>query len=254
MQLERRFFHGGEKNLAPPPGRLFSGVRWGDMLRTSVAPTGSLQPPGHKGRSVSPDAEPKGLPVRPTMHETSATLLQRLLDHGDDDAWTRLTHLYTPLIRANLGRHLPQAADIDDLTQQVFTVVLEKLPEFRHSGRPGAFRAWLRGICVNRVRMFWRSRPASVPDPEAALRQLEDPDSALSRQWDREHDAFVFRRALEMIEGEFKPSTWQAFRRLALDNAEPEVVAAELGLTANAVFIARSRVLRRLRGEFAGLL
>jgi RNA polymerase sigma-70 factor (ECF subfamily) len=188
------------------------------------------------------------------MTNTSATLLQRLLDHGDDDAWMRLTHLYAPLIRANLRRHLPQEADVDDLVQQVFTVVLKKLPEFRHSGRPGAFRAWLRGICVNRVRMFWRTRPATVPEAEAALQQLEDPNSALSRQWDREHDEFVFRRALAMIEGEFKPPTWQAFCRLALDNAEPEVVAAELGLSVNAVYIARSRVLRRLRKEFDGLL
>jgi RNA polymerase sigma-70 factor (ECF subfamily) len=188
------------------------------------------------------------------MTNTSATLLQRLRNHGDGDAWTRLTQLYTPLIRATLGRHLPQSADVDDLAQQVFTVVLEKLPEFRHSGRPGAFRAWLRGICVNRVRMFWRTRPAAVPDAEEALRQLEDPDSALSRQWDREHDERVLRQALALIEGEFKPATWQAFRRLALDNAEPEAVAAELGLTVNAVFIAKSRVLRRLQEEFAGLL
>jgi DNA-directed RNA polymerase specialized sigma24 family protein len=82
--------------------------------------------------------------------------------------------------------------------------VVEKLPEFRHSSRPGAFRAWLRGICVNRVRMFWRTRPASVPDSEEALRQLEDPDSDLSRQWDREHDECVLRQALALIEGEFK--------------------------------------------------
>jgi len=206
------------------------------------------------GNDAGPGVETKGILVRLPMTNTSATLLQRLLNHGDVAAWTRLTQLYAPLIRASLGRHLPQAADVDDLAQEVFTVVVEKLPEFRHSGQPGAFRAWLRGICVNRVRMFWRTRPATIPDPEAALRQLEDPDSDLSRQWDREHDEFVFRQALELIEGEFKPATWQAFRRLALDNAEPEVVAAELGLTVNAVFIAKSRVLRRLREEFDGLL
>jgi len=188
------------------------------------------------------------------MTNTSATLLQRLLNHADDAAWNRLTQLYTPLIRAFLGRHLPQSADVDDLTQQVLLVVVEKLPEFRHNGRPGAFRAWLRGICVNRIRMFWRTRLAPVPDPEAVLRQLEDPDSALSRQWDREHDEFVFRQALALIKGEFKPTTWEAFRRLALENAEPDAVAAELGLTVNAVFIAKSRVLRRLREEFDGLL
>lgn len=111
------------------------------------------------------------------MTNTSATLLQRLLDHRDGSAWTRLTQLYEPLIRASLGRHLPQSADVDDLVQQVFTVVVEKLPEFHHSGRQGAFRAWLRGICVNRVRMFWRTRPPTVPDAELALQQLEDPDS-----------------------------------------------------------------------------
>ncbi len=204
---------------------------------------------------MSPAGLPdEGIPQRLPRNTTSATLLQRLLNHEDAIAWARLTQLYSPLIRATLGRHLPQSTDIDDLAQDVFRVVIEKLPEFRHSGRPGAFRAWLRGICVNRVRMFWRTRQATIPDPEAVLQQLKDPDSPLSRQWDREHDEFVFRTALDLIKKEFKPATWQAFRRLVLDNAEPDVVAAELGLTVNAVFIAKSRVLRRLREEFDGLI
>jgi RNA polymerase sigma-70 factor (ECF subfamily) len=187
------------------------------------------------------------------MPTTSASLLKRLLDHHDDDAWERFARLYSPLIRAKLGRQLPKD-EVDDITQQVLTVVLEKLPDFRHNGHVGAFRAWLRGICVNRIRMFWRTRPPTIPDPETVLRQLEDPQSEESQRWDREHDEFVFRRALTMIEREFKPTTWQAFRRQALENGEPEVVAGELGMTVNAVFIARSRVLARLRQEFDGLL
>jgi RNA polymerase sigma-70 factor (ECF subfamily) len=188
------------------------------------------------------------------MIATSATLLERLCDRADDSAWRRLVDLYTPLVRAWLARQLPQEADLDDLAQQVFTVVVEKLPAFRHNGHAGAFRAWLRTICANRLRMFWRSRQAPGPDPEPALLQLEDPTSELSKQWDREHDEYVFRRALELIEPEFKPATWQAFRRLALDNAAAAVVAAELGLTVNAVFIAKSRVLRRLREEVDGFV
>jgi RNA polymerase sigma-70 factor (ECF subfamily) len=189
------------------------------------------------------------------MPATSATLLQRLRDGRDDAAWERLVHLYTPLVRGWLYRHLPQAADVDDLTQQVFAVVVEKLPAFEHSGRVGSFRAWLRGICVNRLRMFWRSRPQGVgPDPEPLLRQLEDPHSDLSRQWDREHDQHVARQLLALIEPEFKPPTWRAFRLLVLDGQEPETVAAELGLSVNAVFIAKSRVLRRLREELTGLV
>ena len=67
------------------------------------------------------------------MISTSATLLQRLQDHHDGEAWTRLTNLYGPFIRALLGRNLPQSADVDDLTQQVFAVIVAKFPEFRHA-------------------------------------------------------------------------------------------------------------------------
>ena len=188
------------------------------------------------------------------MIHTSATLLQRLRDARNGAAWERLVHLYTPLIRGWLTRHVPQSADVDDLTQQVFAVV-EKLPAFEHSGRTGAFRAWLRGISVNRLRMFWRSRPeGGGPDPEPMLQQLEDPHSDLSRQWDREHDQHVARRMLDLIEPDFKLTTWRAFRLLVLEGRESEAVAAEVGLSVNAVFIAKSRVLRRLREEMTGLV
>src|ERR1700682_1570813 len=90
------------------------------------------------------------------MNSTSATLLHRLCGRDDNPAGAHFVTLYPPLIRGWLGRTLPQSADVDDLAQQVFSVVLEKIPAFEHNGRPGAFRAWLRGISVNRLRMFWR--------------------------------------------------------------------------------------------------
>ncbi len=188
------------------------------------------------------------------MTLTSATLLGRLRDGGDRLAWERLVALYTPLIRAWLGRQLPQESDVDDVAQQVFTVLVEKVPGFAHNGRPGAFRTWLRGICVNRLRMFWRTREVGAADAEAVLQQLDDPRSELSRQWDREHDESVLRQALALIEPEFKPATWAAFHAVGLKGHEPDAVAAKLGLSVNAVFIAKSRVLRRLREEVAGLV
>ena len=81
------------------------------------------------------------------------------------------------------------------------------------------------------------------------LDRLQDPASELSRQWDREHDEYVTRCALRMIEPEFKPKTWMAFHRLMFDECEPESVAAELGLSVNAVLIAKSRVLRGCVGN-----
>src|SRR5262249_23106649 len=131
----------------------------------------------------------------------------------------------------------------------------EKLPGFEHDGRPGSFPAWLRGICVNRVRMFWRKRPPGRgADPEPILRQLEDPRSDPSPQWDREHDEHLVRALMKQIEGELKPTTLRAFQLLVPGGCEPEAVAAEVGISVNAVYIAKSHVLRRLREEAAGLL
>ena len=176
------------------------------------------------------------------MIQTSHTLLRQLRQGVDDAAWERLVRLYTPLIRAWLDRQLPQPDDVDELTQQVFHVVVEKMPAFEHAGPAGSFRAWLRGICVNRVRMFWREQ------------QLEDPHSDLSRQWDREHDDHIVRALLAQIEGEFKPATWRAFQLVFLGGCAPDAVAAEVGISVNAVYIAKSNVMRRLRAEAAGLV
>jgi RNA polymerase sigma-70 factor (ECF subfamily) len=188
--------------------------------------------------------------------DTSPSLLQRVQERTDAAAWQRLVQLYTPLIRAWLRKHDLQTEDVNDLVQQVFTVLIAKLPGFVHSGRPGAFRHWLRSITVNHLRAFWRARRplGGQAEMDAVLDQLEDPDSGLSREWDREHDQHVIRKVLEYVEPEFKPTTWKAFRRVVLDEAPPEAVAAELGLSINAVLIAKSRVLRRLREEAWGLI
>jgi len=83
--------------------------------------------------------------------------------------------------------------------------------------------------------------------------QLEDLHSDLSQLWNREHDRHVSRRLLELIKPEFKSTTWQAFERLTIDGVTPADVAKELGISRNAVFIAKSRVMRRFRQEVQGL-
>ncbi len=184
--------------------------------------------------------------------ETSLSLLNRLHDRSDDDAWQRFVGIYSSLLRAWLHAAGLQAADRDDLSQRAFEVLVRRLPEFRHAGRPGAFRAWLRGITVNLLREFWRRRPAA--ESASVLEQLADPGAPLSRLWDEEHDRHVLHGLMELVRREFTPPTWQAFRRLALDGAPARTVAAELGTTVNAVLIAKSRVLARLRREAGELL
>jgi RNA polymerase sigma-70 factor (ECF subfamily) len=189
------------------------------------------------------------------MHTTRQSLLIRA-QAGDEGAWLNLTDLYRPLIRHWLHRQGVSPTDQDDLAQEIMLAVVQYLPTFSHSGRLGAFRHWLRTIALNRMRDYWRGL-ARVPeggDTTEVLSLIEDPDSELNRAWDQEHDRYVLRCLLDLVEEEFEPQTLLAFRRLALGGASGPEVAAELGLSVGAVYVAKSRVLYRIRQEAQGLI
>ena len=193
------------------------------------------------------------------MHVTSQSLLERVTNESDGKSWQRMVDVYRPLIIRWLRRCSAPTQDMDDLVQEVLAVVIKELPSFSHSGRTGAFRCWLRTIVANRMRSFWRAgrcRPTVSGDSTfvQALEQIEDPNSDLSKQWEEQHDDYVLGRLLDLINNEFQPTTIQAFRRVALDGADANHVAEELGLTVPAVYMAKSRVLRRLRQEAEGLI
>jgi RNA polymerase sigma-70 factor (ECF subfamily) len=193
------------------------------------------------------------------MNNTSQSLLGRLRGAGDTESWKRLVDLYQPLLRGWLRGYQAPDQDSDDLVQEVLTVLVKDLRKFDHPGHPGAFRGWLRGILVNRLRAFWRAgrgRPV-VPGGSDFFRiseQLEDPISELRRQWDEEYERCVLSRLLGMLEDEFAPKTLLAFRRVGLEGAKARDVAQELGMTVGAVYVAKSAVLRRLRQEAQGLI
>jgi len=184
--------------------------------------------------------------------DTSLSLLERLLDPAAEDAWRRFVTIYGSLLRTWLRGAGLQPADCDDLSQRALEVLVRRLPEFEHTRRPGAFRAWLRGITINLLREFWRRRPAA--DSVSMLKQLADPRAPLSRLWDEQHDRHVLHGLMELVRPHFTEPTWQAFCRLALDEIPARTVAAELGTSVNAVLIAKSRVLSRLRQEAGALL
>ncbi len=193
------------------------------------------------------------------MNATPLSLLERLRLRPDPVSWRRLVDLYTPFIRDWLRRQAIQSADVDDLTQDVLAIVVREMPEFRHDLRSGAFRRWLRTIALNRLRAFRRARQhdrvgVGEGGSPTALARVEDPENDLTQLWDEEHDRHVVRRLLELIEPEFEPATWSAFRLLVLEGRPTQAVAEALGLSANAVRIAKSRVLARLRREAEGLI
>jgi RNA polymerase sigma-70 factor (ECF subfamily) len=194
------------------------------------------------------------------MPDTPLSLLERLaLPEPPAQDWDRLVAVYAPLLRTWLLRHSLQGADVDDLLQEILAVLVKKLPQFRHEGKPGSFRAWLRNVVAFQVRYFHRQRdhrpePVGPHDSDCPLLQLENADSELTRRWDEEHDRHVVARLLEIIRPEFTAHIWEAFERSALQDRPAAEVGAELGMTPNAVCVARSRVLRRLREEAKGLV
>lgn len=193
------------------------------------------------------------------MNRTSETLLDRLKCSRPDAAeWRTLQEIYLPLIRSWLTRFPSIGEEINDLCQEVLMVVVKKLPEFQRQ-RDGAFRAWLRKVTANRLRAFWRARQkqplAGGGDPvETLLAQLEDPASALSRDWDRDHDRHVIQKLLALVKPDFDAVTWNAFTHFALEGQMAAAVASELGISPNAVVLAKYRILKRLREAAAGLV
>jgi RNA polymerase sigma-70 factor (ECF subfamily) len=190
--------------------------------------------------------------------ETSVSLLGRLAGAPTDDDWRRLDDLYQPLLRAWMARAGVPASDVDDLAQEVLLIVFREIAGFERRGH-GAFRAWLRLILAHRVRDYFRGqkyRPIATGDSDfqGRLDELESPDSALSRLWDREHDEHVAASLMQRVRGDFAPATWQAFRRHVLEGEPAVQIAEALGLSLNSVLLAKSRVLKRLRQEAVGLV
>jgi RNA polymerase sigma-70 factor (ECF subfamily) len=190
------------------------------------------------------------------MQNTSDSLLINLKQNLGD-AWDRLDSIYVPMLKSFLARQQVSESHAEDIVQDVLVVVLRKLPEFRRE-RVGSFRTWLRQIAVNCLRDHRRRRRHEAPCTggdarQEMLLQLADPASELTHQWNLEHRRHVMRYAVTRAQSFFSPQTWVAFERTALDDDDCATVARELGMTVNAVYIAKSRVVAKMRELAAGL-
>ena len=137
--------------------------------------------------------------------ETSLSLLQRLRQNPDPGSWQRFVYLYSPLLRDWLRHTSVQPEDVEDLLQDVFSVLVKELPQFAYTPERGRFRGWLRAILANRLRAFYRARQARLQatgagDFERLVEQLEDPRSDLSRLWDQEHDRHVLAQPVHELD------------------------------------------------------
>ena len=206
----------------------------------------------------SPDIPGSGEGLSPSTG-TSRSLLERV-QADEAAAWDRLVTLYAPLVFQWCRGWGLREQDIADVFQEVFQAVAAHVANFRRERQGDTFRGWLRTITRNKVYDHFRRQgrePAGVggSDAQARLAQLPAPqprDEGSSSA--EEGEPGLFRRALDLIRGEFAERTWQAFWRTAVEGRAAAEVAAELGMSPGAVRVAKSRVLQRLREELGDLL
>jgi RNA polymerase sigma-70 factor (ECF subfamily) len=169
-------------------------------------------------------------------------------------AWRRLALLYGPLVYGWCrGRGVPPE-DAEDVLQEVFLVVANRIGDFRHD-RPGdSFRGWLWGITRNKLGDWLRRRAnheTAVGGTDAHRRLQEEPAApdtdGTTAYPEGGEPGDLYRRALDVIRPEFEERSWKAFWRVVVEGQCPADVARDLGITRNAVYIAKSRVLHRLR-------
>ena len=186
------------------------------------------------------------------MLTTSASLLKRLKDDNNQESWKRFVLLYTPLMCSWAGRLGVREADTADLLQDVFALLYQKLPSFTYQPRK-SFRAWLKKVLVNKWREGMRRQRLPAYGNGEVLESLAGPDP-LEDYTEAEYRQYLVARALQLMQADFSPTTWKACWETTAEGRAPVEVAGELGISVRAVYLARIRVLKKLREELAGLL
>ena len=183
------------------------------------------------------------------MHTTPQSLLEQLRQPGQHEAWARFADLYTPLIYYFARSQGLAETDAADLVQEVFLLLLTKLPNF-HYHRDGSFRAWLRTLTLNKYRdLQRRKRPDLVENLNHE--PAKEPDGALE---EKEYRLHLVQQMLHILKDQFPPSTWQIFQEYVIQNRPPQEIATKRKVTLGTLYAAKSKVLHRLRQELAGLL
>jgi RNA polymerase sigma-70 factor, ECF subfamily len=186
------------------------------------------------------------------MFTTPVSLLTRIREPSATDAWGQFVDLYSPLLFHWAHRLGLQENDVADLVQDVFAVLVEHLPRFTYEA-DGSFRAWLKTVLLNAWRKQTARRAARGETGANALPTLAEADPRLEID-EEEYRRHLVSRALALMQSGFEPATWKACWEFVVNDRPAADVAAELGLSVNAVYLAKSRVLRRLRAELQGLL
>ena len=181
---------------------------------------------------------------------TSPSLLLRVRNPEDKEAWDEFLDIYTPIVRTYCFQRQLQEADVNDIVQDVMSRIVKLIREFDYDPAKGKFRAWFGTIAANRIKTFVsrKSRTeqahgeSGTPTP---IENYSDPDS----EWIAIFSDQVYQAACARVRPAFEYTTWKCFEATWLRHEAAADVAADLGIPVHSVYVNKSRVLKRLENE-----
>jgi RNA polymerase sigma-70 factor (ECF subfamily) len=185
---------------------------------------------------------------------TRLSLLTRLRDHQDDAAWKDFVRLYAPVVFRFGRRKGLQDADAADLTQEVLRSVAANVASF--DPQRGAFRSWLFTLAHRRLYDLVQRRQRQTPPlaDEATVQFLEElPARDDEKSWDLDYERQLFTLAAQRIRSRFSDTSWQAFQLTTAGGKSGQEVAQELGISVAAVYLAKGRIMVKLKEEITRL-
>lgn len=188
--------------------------------------------------------------------KTSQTLLLRMREPSDDGAWSEFARLYTPLLRKFALLRGVDSQDVDDLVQEVLKTVSQAIRDFEYDAARGTFRSWLFIVTRSKVARHFKkqSRLTCGSGSETVRLMLEaQPAPEEEKDWDLEYRRRMFAWASEIVQKEVAEKTWRAFWMMTVEEKTAADTAKELGMTAGAVYVAKSRVIARMRERIASV-
>lgn len=192
------------------------------------------------------------------MNTTSESLLFRLQQHANSDeidqsAWESFVGLYTPLLlhwARKVGLKQPDAAD---LIQEVLAIVFRRLPDLKYD-RQGSFRGWLRTVTLNKYRERRRIKTLPFVDESASFVEGLASVPQAESTWDLDYGRLLLIQAMDKMQCDFEPATWQALLAVMRENLSVEQASKQHNVSPWTIYSARSRLMRRLRDQLDGML
>lgn len=189
---------------------------------------------------------------------TRKSLLLRVRDVDNQEAWSEFVDHYAPKIFSWCRRFHLQESDALDVTQEVLIKLMDSMCSFVYNPNRGSFRGWLKTVTTNAIKDLGRSlkrQPigSGSPSVEHLIRAIEDPAAmrALEEAIEHGYQAQLLQEAESRVALRVKRQTWQVYRLTSTNQRSAAAVASELDIPISEVYVAKSRVIKMLRETIA---